>query len=333
MTILVTGGAGFIGGHFILDWFKTSSQPIINLDNLSYASQLANLYSLENKTNYHFVQGDIANLQLIKDILKKYHITGIVHFAAQTHVDRSIDFPEVFMQTNVIGTLRLLEASRNYWHHLTDDRKTQFKFIHVSTDEVYGSLDLNAPAFTELSQYAPNNPYAASKASADHIVRSYVKTYGFPAIICNCSNNYGPFQYPEKFIPMCITQALNNEPIKIYGDGLQVRDWLYVKDHCSALRIILEKGRDGESYNIGGNNQITNIELAKKICFILDELHPKADGLSYALQIEKVSDRPGHDRRYSINSAKLQSELGWIPLQPFDLGLRKTVSWYLENTP
>jgi dTDP-glucose 4,6-dehydratase len=331
MTVLVTGGAGFIGSNFILDWFKNTNIKIINLDKLTYAGHLENLSSLEKNENYHFFQGDIIDFSMILKLLKQHEVSQIIHFAAESHVDRSISSPEVFIETNVLGTLKLLEASKEYWEGLTDTKKEYFRFIHISTDEVYGSLHISEPAFTEQNPYQPNSPYAASKAASDHLVRAYKETYGLPVMITNCSNNYGPFQFPEKFIPMCITRALSHQSIGIYGDGLQIRDWLYVSDHCAAIRKILSHGKVGETYNIGGNNEKTNIEVATIICKILDNLRPRQDGLSYCKQIQFIKDRPGHDRRYAINATKLQSELNWAPKETFDSGIQKTVTWYLEN--
>jgi len=331
MVVLVTGGAGFIGGNFILDWYKNSNQKIINLDKLTYAGHLENLSSLDKNDNYFFVHGDIADDSLLLNTLSQHSVTDVIHFAAESHVDRSIDSAEVFFQTNVMGTLKLLEACKEYWQGLSSENKMQFKFLHVSTDEVYGTLKNLDPAFTEQNPYKPKSPYAASKASSDHLVRAFKETYGFPVLITNCSNNYGPLQYPEKFIPMCITKALTNQTIGIYGDGLQTRDWLYVSDHCAAIREVLAHGKIGETYNIGGDNEKTNLDVAKIICQILDELQPRQDEISYAKQIKFIKDRPGHDRRYAINASKLKKELGWHPKEDFNSGIRKTVIWYLEN--
>lgn len=331
MTVLLTGGAGFIGSNFILNWFKNTNQKIVNIDKLTYAGHLENLSILEKNENYYFFKGDILDVSLVSELLKQYEISQIIHFAAESHVDRSIHSPEVFIQTNVLGTLKLLEASREYWSVLSDTKKENFRFLHISTDEVYGSLNISAPAFTEQNPYKPNSPYAASKAASDHLVRAYYETYGLPVMITNCSNNYGPFQFPEKFIPMCIVRALAHQPIGIYGDGLQIRDWLYVDDHCDAIRKVLSHGKVGDTYNIGGNNEKTNIEVATIICKILDNVHPRHDGLSYSTQIKFIKDRPGHDRRYAINAAKIQSELNWSPRETFDSGIQKTVLWYLEN--
>lgn len=331
MTIFVTGGAGFIGSNFILDWFKNTAQKVVNLDKLTYAGHIENLSTVEKNENYQFIQSDIANFSIVLDLLRQHEVSQVIHFAAESHVDRSINSPEVFIQTNVMGTLKLLEACKGYFAGLSGIQKDNFRFLHISTDEVYGSLNASEPAFTEQHPYQPNSPYAASKAASDHIVRAYKETYGLPVLITNCSNNYGPFQYPEKFIPMCITKALNHQKISIYGDGLQIRDWLYVSDHCSAIRKVLLHGQVGQTYNIGGENEKTNIEVAQLICQILDELQPRQDGISYSSQIVYVRDRPGHDRRYAINAAKLKEELGWTPNETFDTGIKKTVIWYLEN--
>lgn len=331
MSILVTGGAGFIGSNFILDWFKHQNEKIINLDKLTYAGHLENLFSLENNENYIFVHGDIADVSLVSNLLRQNQISQVIHFAAESHVDRSINSPDEFMQTNVIGTLKLLDACKEYWQELSENARAQFRFLHVSTDEVYGSLDALEAAFTESNPYKPNSPYAASKAASDHLVRAYKETYGLPVMITNCSNNYGPLQFPEKFIPMCITKALSHQAIGIYGDGLQIRDWLYVSDHCAALRKVLRDGGIGETYNIGGDNEKTNIDVAKIICEILDEHHPRLDGLSYVSQLKFIKDRPGHDRRYAINASKLKNKLGWTAQEDFNSGIRKTVIWYLEH--
>ena len=330
MTVLVTGGAGFIGTHFILEWFKKTDRKIINLDKLTYAGHQKKFLSLKNP-NYIFVEGDIADVSLVLNILLKYQVSEVIHFAAESHVDRSIDSSDVFFQTNVMGTLKLVETCKKYWSELSSAKKIQFKFLHVSTDEVYGTLNASAPAFTEQTPYKPNNPYAASKAASDHLIRAYKETYGFPVLITNCSNNYGPFQHPEKFIPMCVTSAINNQPIGIYGDGLQIRDWLYVVDHCAAIREVLARGEIGETYNIGAENEKTNIDIAHIICQILDEWHPRHDNLSYVSQIYHIKDRPGHDRRYAINASKLKNELGWLPKEDFHTGIQKTVAWYIEN--
>jgi dTDP-glucose 4,6-dehydratase len=331
--ILVTGGAGFIGGNFVLDWFKDpNAEGIVNLDKLTYAGNLATLDSLRSDPRHVFVHGDIGDKELVTQLLKENQPRAIVNFAAESHVDRSIHGPAEFVQTNIVGTFNLLECTREYWNGLEGDQKDSFRFHHVSTDEVYGSLSSTAPAFTESHPYEPNSPYSASKAASDHLVRAWFHTYGFPVVTTNCSNNYGPYHFPEKLIPLVILNALNSKPLPIYGDGQQVRDWLYVGDHCSAIREVLAKGKLGETYNIGGWNEKTNIEVVKTICQILDELKPRADGKSYAEQITFVKDRPGHDRRYAIDASKLKRELGWRPAETFDTGIKKTVQWYLNNT-
>jgi dTDP-glucose 4,6-dehydratase len=329
MTILVTGAAGFIGSNFVLDWFEQNDEHIVSLDKLTYAGNLENLQPLENNENHIFVRGDIADEKLITSILNEYQPRGIINFAAESHVDRSIHGPKDFINTNIVGTYSLLEMARNYWHNLEGQPKKKFRFLHVSTDEVYGSLDTSDPPFTETNAYAPSSPYSASKAASDHLVRAWHETYGLPVITTNCSNNYGPYHFPEKLIPLCILNALNGESLPIYGDGLQVRDWLYVKDHCTAIRLVLEEGRIGETYNIGGRNEKANIDVVGALCIILDELQPKKDGSKYATQITYVKDRPGHDKRYAIDATKLESELGWIPQETFESGIRKTVEWYL----
>ena len=330
--ILVTGGAGFIGGNFVLDWLKDpKSEGIINLDKLTYAGNLATLDSLKNDPRHIFVHGDIGDKELVAKLLKEHQPRAIVNFAAESHVDRSIHGPAEFVQTNVVGTFNLLECAREYWNGLKGDQKDSFRFHHVSTDEVYGSLSVTAAAFTETHPYEPNSPYSASKAASDHLVRAWFHTYDFPVITTNCSNNYGPYHFPEKLIPLVILNALNGKPLPIYGDGQQVRDWLYVGDHCSAIREVLAKGKIGETYNIGGWNEKANIDVVKIICKILDELKPRADRKSYAEQMTFVKDRPGHDRRYAINASKVERELGWRPAETFDTGIRKTVQWYLEN--
>ncbi|THU01493.1 dTDP-glucose 4,6-dehydratase [Lampropedia puyangensis] len=330
--ILVTGGAGFIGANFVLDWIAQVGEPVVTLDKLTYAGNRANLASLEGDSRHTFVQGDITDAALLDQLLAKHSPRAIVHFAAESHVDRSIHGPEDFIQTNVIGTFRLLEAARSYWNGLEEDRKTDFRFLHVSTDEVYGSLAPQAPAFTEQHPYEPNSPYSASKAASDHLVRAWFHTYGLPVLTTNCSNNYGPLHFPEKLIPLVITNALAGKPLPIYGDGQQIRDWLFVKDHCSGIRRVLEAGQLGETYNIGGHNEMANIDIVKRICALLDELRPRTDGQSYAQQITFVKDRPGHDRRYAIDASRMQGELGWKPAETFDSGIRKTVQWYLDNT-
>ena len=331
MTILVTGGAGFIGSNFVLDWFKTSVEPIVNLDALTYAGNLANLAPLAGDARHHFVKGDIGDRALLDSLLATHRPRAVLHFAAESHVDRSIHGPGAFMKTNVDGTFTLLEAARAYWAPLPAAEKAAFRFHHVSTDEVYGSLAPTAPAFTERHAYEPNSPYSASKAASDHLVRAYHHTYGLPVLTTNCSNNYGPHHFPEKLIPLMIVNALAGKPLPVYGDGLQVRDWLYVKDHCSAIRRVLEAGRLGEVYNIGGWNKKPNIEIVHTVCALLDELRPKQDASSYSSQISYVKDRPGHDRRYAIDASKIERELGWKPAETFESGIRKTVQWYLAN--
>ena len=334
MTILVTGGAGFIGSNFIIDWLSVHDETVINLDNLTYAGNLNNLSSLEGNKNHIFVKGDIGNSTLITRLLHTHRPRAVFNFAAESHVDRSIHEPETFMQTNIIGTFRLLECTREYWHALERDKKTEFRFLHVSTDEVYGSLQSDAPAFSETNRYQPNSPYSASKAASDHLIRAYHHTYGLPVLTTNCSNNYGPYQFPEKLIPLIIHNALAHKSLPIYGDGLQIRDWLYVSDHCSAIRTVLEKGRNGEVYNIGGLNERANIEIVHALCEILDELRPittNSSISSYRELITYVEDRPGHDRRYAIDAKKIETELGWRPMETFETGIRKTVEWYLKN--
>jgi dTDP-glucose 4,6-dehydratase len=330
--ILVTGGAGFIGANFILDWLANpAAEGIVNLDKLTYAGNLTTLKSIENDARHIFVQGDIGEYDLVLSLFKKNSIRAVINFAAESHVDRSIHGPGEFIQTNVLGTFNLLEAVRAYWAELTENRKKEFRFLHVSTDEVYGSLSLKDPAFTETHPYEPNSPYSASKAASDHLVRAWHHTYGLPVITTNCSNNYGPYHFPEKLIPLVILNALAGKPLPIYGDGQQIRDWLYVKDHCSAIRKVLEDGQLGETYNVGGWNEKPNLDVVKTICCILDQLRPKTDGTNYASQITYVKDRPGHDRRYAIDATKLERELGWKPKETFETGIHKTVQWYLDN--
>ncbi|QLE54299.1 dTDP-glucose 4,6-dehydratase [Nostoc sp. TCL26-01] len=329
-TILVTGGAGFIGANFILLARKLQWANIVNLDKLTYASNLENLAELKGDKNYRFVQGDISNLELVNYLLQEYQPNAIINFAAESHVDRSIFSPQDFMQTNVAGTCQLLAASRFYWQKLPLEQQKQFRFLQISTDEVYGSLQLEEPAFTEDNPYAPNSPYAASKAAADHFVRAYHHTYGLPTLTTNCSNNYGPLQFPEKLIPLIILNALAGKSLPIYGDGQNIRDWLYVIDHCAAIYLILQQGKIGETYNIGGLNEQTNLSVVEKICYMLDELVPQLN-FSYSALITFVPDRPGHDRRYAIDCSKIMTELGWKPQESFDSGLRKTVEWYLHN--
>jgi dTDP-glucose 4,6-dehydratase len=330
--ILVTGGAGFIGGNFVLDWLANpNAEEIVNLDKLTYAGNLTTLNSLEKDSRHVFVHGDIGDKELVAKLLQQYQPRAIVNFAAESHVDRSIHGPAVFVQTNIVGTFNLLECAREYWNKLDGDIKSRFRFHHVSTDEVYGSLSSTDPAFTETNSYEPNSPYSASKAASDHFVRAWFHTYGFPVVTTNCSNNYGPYHFPEKLIPLVILNALNAKPLPIYGDGQQVRDWLYVGDHCSAIREVLARGQLGETYNIGGWNEKANIDVVKTICTILDDLKPRIDDKSYADQITFVKDRPGHDRRYAIDASKVERELGWRPAETFDTGIRKTVQWYLNN--
>ncbi len=329
--ILVTGGAGFIGANFVLDWLAHSDEPVLNLDKLTYAGNLHNLDSLHGDARHLFVQGDIGDRALLDRLLAQHQPRAVLHFAAESHVDRSIHGPEDFIQTNVVGTFRLLEAVRQYWRALPATQKEAFRFLHVSTDEVYGTLSPDEPAFAETHQIEPNSPYSASKAASDHLVRAWHHTYGLPVVTTNCSNNYGPLHFPEKLIPLVIVNALAGKPLPIYGDGKQVRDWLYVRDHCSAIRRVLQAGRLGEVYNVGGWNEMTNIDIVKTVCSLLDELRPRADGQPYAAQITYVQDRPGHDRRYAIDARKLERELGWKPAETFETGIRKTVQWYLAN--
>ncbi len=330
--ILVTGGAGFIGGNFVLDWLANpNAEGIVNLDKLTYAGNLATLKSLDKDARHVFVQGDIGDFDLVLSLLKKYQIRAVVNFAAESHVDRSIHGPGDFIQTNVLGTFNLLEAVRAYWTELPEDQKQSFRFLHVSTDEVYGSLSPTDPAFAETNPYEPNSPYSASKAASDHLVRAWHHTYGLPVLTTNCSNNYGPYHFPEKLIPLVILNALAGKPLPIYGDGQQIRDWLYVKDHCSAIRRVLEAGKLGETYNVGGWNEKPNLDVVHTICHILDQLRPKTDSSKYASQITYVKDRPGHDRRYAIDATKLERELGWKPAETFETGIQKTVQWYLDN--
>jgi len=330
--ILVTGGAGFIGGNFVLDWLADpSAEGIINLDKLTYAGNLVTLDPLKEDDRHIFVHGDIAEKALVTKLFSQYQPRAIVNFAAESHVDRSIHGPAEFIQTNILGTFNLLECAREYWNKLDEKAQKEFRFHHVSTDEVYGSLSLADPAFTETNPYEPNSPYSASKAASDHLVRAWFHTYGFPVVTTNCSNNYGPYHFPEKLIPLVILNALAGKPLPIYGDGQQIRDWLYVGDHCSAIREVLAKGKLGETYNIGGWNEKPNIEVVKTICQILDEFKPRSDSKSYSEQITFVKDRPGHDRRYAIDASKIERDLGWRPAETFDTGIRKTVRWYLDN--
>lgn len=331
MTILITGGAGFIGSNFIQDWFLTSHEDIINIDKLTYAGNFKSLDNILSKKELINIKGDICDKNIISDILNRYQPRAILHFAAETHVDRSIANPSDFIQTNISGTFNLLDTTFNWLKNKADNTREQFRFLHVSTDEVYGSLNATDPAFTEESAYAPNNPYSASKAASDHIVRSYFKTYGFPVLITHCSNNYGLYQFPEKLIPLIIYNAIHSKELPVYGDGQHIRDWLYVTDHCSALRLVLEKGKLGETYNIGGHCEKTNLEIVMLICDILDAIKPLRDRKSYREQISFVNDRSGHDRRYALNTHKITSELGWKAQESFETGLQKTVEWYLKN--
>ena len=330
--ILVTGGAGFIGSNFVLDWLAGCDEPVVNLDKLTYAGNRENLSRLDGDDRHIFVQGDIGDRALVDRLLEKHRPRTILNFAAESHVDRSIHAPGSFIETNVVGTFQLLESARAYWQGLPDAERRAFRFLHVSTDEVYGSLTPEAEAFTEEHRYEPNSPYSASKAASDHLVRAYHHTYGLPVLTTNCSNNYGPFHFPEKLIPLMIVNALAGKPLPVYGDGQQVRDWLYVGDHCSAIRRVLEAGRVGETYNVGGWNEKPNLEIVRTVCSLLDEMKPREDGRSYAEQITFVTDRPGHDRRYAIDARKIERELGWKPAESFETGIRKTVQWYLAHS-
>jgi dTDP-glucose 4,6-dehydratase len=328
--IFVTGGAGFIGANFVLEWLERVDEPVINLDKLTYSGNLGNLASLMGDARHLFVHGDIADRATLDALLIRHRPRAIVHFAAESHVDRSIRSPAAFIHTNIEGTFTLLEATRGYWDYLTDSERARFRFLHVSTDEVYGSLGPADDAFDEDHRYQPNSPYSASKAASDHLVRAYHHTYGLPTLTTNCSNNYGPYQFPEKLIPLLIVNALAGKPLPIYGDGMNVRDWLYVGDHCAAIRLVMEAGRPGETYNIGGCNEMPNIEIVKTICGMLDTLRPRASG-RYEELISYVTDRPGHDRRYAINAGKIERELGWKPTETFSSGIQKTLTWYLDN--
>ncbi|MDX8385157.1 MAG: dTDP-glucose 4,6-dehydratase [Gallionella sp.] len=332
--ILVTGGAGFIGANFVLDWLAQRDDPqegVVTLDKLTYAGNLENLSSIKNDTHHVFVQGDIGDTALVANLLEQHRPRAVINFAAESHVDRSILGPGEFIQTNIVGTFNLLEAVRDYWSALPAEEKNDFRFLHVSTDEVYGSLDKGEAAFNEEHRYEPNSPYSASKAASDHLVRAYHHTYGLPVLTTNCSNNYGPYHFPEKLIPLVIVNALAEKPLPVYGDGQQIRDWLYVTDHCSAIRRVLEQGTLGEVYNIGGWNEKANLDIVQTVCALLDELRPRNDGKPYREQITFVTDRPGHDRRYAIDARKLERELGWKPAETFETGIRKTVQWYLNN--
>ena len=331
MSILVTGGAGFIGSNFIRDWFGTCNEPVVNLDALTYAGNPNNLSTLPADAAHTFVKGDIGDRDLVDALLTSHNVRAVVHFAAESHVDRSIHGPEEFIQTNIVGTFRLLEAVRAHWNALEPAAKAAFRFLHVSTDEVYGSLAPKDPAFSETNRYEPNSPYSASKAASDHLVRAYHHTYGLPVLTTNCSNNYGPYHFPEKLIPLVIHNALAGKPLPIYGDGQQIRDWLYVCDHCSAIRRVLEAGQLGQVYNIGGWNEMANLDVVKILCAALDKEQPRADGNPYAAQITFVKDRAGHDRRYAMDARKIERELGWKPAETFTSGITKTVRWYLDN--
>jgi len=331
MAILVTGGAGFIGSNFVLDWLARSDEPVINLDALTYAGNLRNFAGIGNDARHIFVRGDIADVDLVEQLLTQHQPRAVLNFAAESHVDRSIHGPAAFIQTNIVGTFRLLETVRKHFNTLSDSARKDFRFLQVSTDEVYGSLHADDPAFTESHRYEPNSPYSATKAASDHLVRAYHHTYGLPVLTTNCSNNYGPYHFPEKLIPLCIHHALAGKELPIYGDGMQVRDWLYVLDHCSAIRRVLEAAPPGETYNVGGWSERANLDVVRTLCAVLDELAPRADGHSYAEQIRFVKDRPGHDRRYAIDARKIESELGWRPAETFESGIRKTVQWVLDH--
>lgn len=329
--IFVTGGAGFIGSNFVLNWLAHNQEDVLNIDKLTYAGNVQNLKSVENNPHYHFSRTDIGDQNAIEELLAKYKPRAVLNFAAESHVDRSIHGPGDFIQTNIVGTFHLLQATLGYWKALPEAEKKAFRFLHVSTDEVYGSLELNDPAFSETTSYAPNSPYSASKAASDHLVRAYHHTYGLPVLTTNCSNNYGPYHFPEKLIPLVIHNALAGKDLPIYGDGSNIRDWLYVVDHCEAIALVLQKGQLGETYNVGGWNEKKNIEVVDTICRTLDQLRPRKDGKSYLEQKVFVKDRPGHDKRYAIDATKLEKQLGWKPKENFESGLRKTIQWYLEN--
>jgi len=331
MTILVTGGTGFIGSNFVIDWLRESNEAVINLDKLTYAGNLENLRGLKDDARHVFVHGDIGDEHLVKSLLARHRPRAVLHFAAESHVDRSIHGPAAFVQTNVMGTFTLLEETRAWWQSLAEQERETFRYLHVSTDEVYGSLGPADAPFCETTAYAPNSPYAASKASSDHLVRAYHHTYGLPTLTTNCSNNYGPYQFPEKLIPLMILNALRGKPLPVYGDGRNVRDWLYVGDHCSAIRTVLAQGRVGEVYNIGGASERPNIDVVNIVCSILDDVQPRANGAKYSALLTYVKDRPGHDRRYAIDASKIGNELGWKPAETFDSGIEKTIKWYLQN--
>lgn len=332
MTLLVTGCAGFIGSNFVRLLLSTCDELIVNLDKLTYAGNLQNLTDVAGDPRYSFQQGDIGDSELVRRLLEAHRPRAVINFAAESHVDRSIGGPGEFIETNIVATFRLLEEVRRYWAGVNDAEKNAFRFLHISTDEVYGSLGEGDAAFTEDHPYAPNSPYAASKAASDHLIRAWHHTFGLPVLTTNCSNNYGPYHFPEKLIPLVILNALSGKDLPVYGDGLQVRDWLHVEDHCRAIMRVIESGHPGETYNVGGWNEKTNIEVVRTICGLLDELHPRADGARYSDQIRFVTDRPGHDRRYAIDARKIERELGWRPIESFESGLRKTVQWYLDNT-
>jgi dTDP-glucose 4,6-dehydratase len=331
MALLITGGAGFIGSNFVLEWLAREQEPVVVLDKLTYAGNPENLASVHSDPRFTFALGDIGDRPFVAALLQKHGVRAVVNFAAESHVDRSIHGPGEFIHTNVVGTFELLEAVRGYWGALEGPAKESFRFLHVSTDEVYGSLGAEEPAFTEKHQFQPNSPYSASKAASDHLVRAYHHTYGLPVLTTNCSNNYGPFHFPEKLIPLMILNALTGKPLPVYGDGKNVRDWLYVTDHCSAIRRVLQAGRLGETYNVGGRNEMTNLEVVQKLCAILDELRPLEAGRSYWEQVHFVKDRPGHDRRYAIDASLIERELGWLPSETFETGIRKTIGWYLAH--
>ena len=331
MTILVTGGAGFIGSNFVLDWLVGSQERVVNLDKLTYAGNLQNLASIAGDARHVFVHGDFGDAAMVDALLAQHRVRAVVNFAAESHVDRSIHGPGEFIQTNIVGSFNLLESVRAYWGRLDGPARAAFRLLHVSTDEVYGSLAKDESAFTEMHRYEPNSPYSASKAASDHLVRAYHHTYGLPVLTTNCSNNYGPLHFPEKLIPLMIVNALAGKALPVYGDGQQIRDWLYVTDHCSAIRRVLDAGRVGETYNIGGWNEMPNLAIVHRVCALLDELRPRADAKPYAAQISFVSDRPGHDRRYAIDARKIEQELGWKPAETFETGIRTTVQWYLDH--
>jgi len=331
MTILVTGGAGFIGSNFIRGWLRQMRGHVVNVDALTYAGNADNLSGIAGSSEYTFVHATICDRERMTALFSQHDIGAVINFAAESHVDRSIHAPDDFVQTNVVGVHVLLDAARKHWSSLTGARKDKFRFLHVSTDEVFGTLEPDDPAFSETTPYRPNSPYAATKAAADHLVRAYHQTYGLPVLTTNCSNNYGPYQFPEKLIPLCLHHALADKPLPIYGDGKQVRDWLYVEDHCDAVRLVLERGAVGETYNVGGAKDIANVDVVTMLCEILDKVSPRSDGKNYAEQISFVADRPGHDRRYAVNSGKIANDLGWRAKETFATGLAKTVGWYLDN--